>query len=412
MPTVQEILAETTSFIQAKQASFEGKKAMTGQDPSSMPGSEHDSAVPGEMGQPDKEVNDGTQGPKSSRSTEGAGDDSEVTRGHAVDAEEACCTPKSEPAVSADANAKAATAELCNDLLESIQAYRTDVASKEAKDLSGKQKKLDVDGDGEIEGSDLKKLREKKAEEAPEAPEAPEAAEEASAEEAKEAEEAPGLNLELTSEFLQKIGAILLSTEEGTQFVDEQLRKHAGAVAADEMMGFIACQNEEAEKIAAAEQGAADANALISDLQYSAGYQAAQEEIIGKQAEFAEEPTTLAKLGQEVADASIEDLMGAAGPEMNVAPEEMGAEGAMGSGGAMGAMGAEGAMGDEEFTEEDVVAALELLVSQGELDPQDAQAIMDQIGAGGAEEMPEAMPEEMPEEAVTEEAPAEEPVEA
>jgi hypothetical protein len=190
----------------------------------------------------------------------------------------------------------------------------------------------------------------------------------------------------LTSEFLQKIGAILLSTEEGTDFVNQQLRKHAGAQKAEELMGFIYEQNAEAEKIAAMEQGSADANALIDQLTYQAGFSAGQAthdapaEKEGEKKEGAEDkqddPSLATKLGQEVAGASIEDLMGGAGGEMDVPPEAMMGGAEMG-GAEMG--------GEEEFTPEDVAAALEMLVQEGELDPQDAQAILDQIGAGGAD---------------------------
>lgn len=378
MPTVQEILAETTSFINAKQASFDAvktKSALAGTDPGSMPGAEHDKPAPAEHGNPDPEVDDGTQGPKGSHNPDNVGgkDDSPVTRGHAVDAEESVDEPAKKPLVTSDAEAK--TAAMCNDLLAEINRYRQDAAAQ-AKSATTKPAAKPAAKPAEKPATSEKGAAAKPV---------------AETEEAAKTAKTGGFDLELTSEFLQKIAAIILSTEEGTEFVDTQLRKHAGAEAARSLMSFIAEQNEEAEKLAAAQQGAADANALIDDLTYRAGFEAghagaaksaaATQGAMDARAIIAEslgqhQQGMATKLGQEVADASIADLMGQAGPEMAVSPEELEA-----AGGGM----PEGAMpedGGEEFTEEDIVGALEMLVEEGELDPQDAQAILDNISGG------------------------------
>lgn len=381
MPTVKEILEETTRFIQAKEASFKGKKqALAGEDPSSMPGAENDKPVPAENLAADKEVDDGTQGPKGSHnSTDGAGDDSPVTRGHAVDATTASDTPATKPLLSADANAK--TAEMCNDLLADIQRYRSDVAAQK-----------------QAAAPAAKPAEATKQAAAPAAKPA-EAAPAAKPAEAPKSAEAPaGLNLELTAEFLQKIGAILLSTEEGTEFVDAQLRKHAGAEKAQELMAFIVEQNAEAEKIAAMQQGVADAHAAINAAIHRAGYEAGLKAAGTKKAP----ESLMGKLGQEVADASIADLMGggAGAPPMDVPPEAMGAGPEVGA----AVPGGDMAAGDQEISEEDVVAALEMLVQEGQLDPQDAQAILAELGAAGAPAAEAAPAEAAPAEA----APAEE----
>ena len=126
----KQILEDIRKFTATKTASF-NKAAIAGQDPASMPGSEHDSKTPEEALKPNKETRDGTMVPTSGLSTEGAGDDSPKTRGQALEADQAAETPAKKPLVTDDANAK--TAEICNEILGLIRDAQTaPEASKEA----------------------------------------------------------------------------------------------------------------------------------------------------------------------------------------------------------------------------------------------------------------------------------------
>ena len=216
---------------------------------------------------------------------------------------------------------------------------------------------------------------EKKEAAAPAAPEKKEAAAPAPEKKdtpAPETKEAGGLNMELTTDVMAKIAALIMSTEEGAKMAEDVMAKAAGAEAAQEAMAFLALQSELAEKQAAFEQGQADAQALIDQQIYMAGVKAAEDK---QSKEF------FFKLGQAAADASMADLMGgdtgavggdpAAGAGATGAPM-MGGEGDMGAGDAEG-----------EVTIEDVAAALESLVADGTLQPEEAQQIMAAVAGGG-----------------------------
>ena len=87
------------------------------------------------------------------------------------------------------------------------------------------------------------------------------AAAEAGADSAKK--KAGALDMELTSDVLAKIAAVMLSTEEGTKLAESLLAKAAGAEAAEKTLGFLRDQNELAEKQAEYEAGQRDMVALL-----------------------------------------------------------------------------------------------------------------------------------------------------
>jgi len=346
--TLATILDDTRRLVATKQASFK-KQAVVGQNPDSMPGSEHDSKTPDEAKKPNKETRDGTMVPTSGLSTEGAGDDSEKTRGQALEADQSALEPKKKPAVTADANAKEAsdgTAGLANEILSLIGDFQKSAAAPVVP---------------EVKVAAAPKV-EKKSE--------------------------GNLNMALTSDVMAKVAAIVLSTEEGVRVVEDILMKQAGVDAANQVFDFLASQSDLAEKQAAYEQGAADAQALIDQQIYEAGMQAG--------AKKAASTELFRKLGQAAADASLEGAGTVPGAEE--------AAGAMG-GAAPGAEGA-GAEGGEELSIEDIAQALEALVSDGTLKPEEAEEVMqalagggDEGGAGGAEGAPapegaEGMPAE------------------
>jgi len=98
------------------------------------------------------------------------------------------------------------------------------------------------------------------------------------------------------------------------------------------------------------------------------------------------------KLAQEVADASIAELMGGAGGEaggMDVDPAALmgaGGEGEMGAGGEGEMVPPEGDMGGGgEISPEELEAALQQLIAEGQLTEEEATEVLEFISSGGAE---------------------------
>jgi len=80
---------------------------------------------------------------------------------------------------------------------------------------------------------------------------------------AKPAKAAGALDMELTSDVLAKIAAVMLATEEGTKLAESVLAKAAGAEAAEKTLNFLREQNDLAEKQAEFNAGRQDAINLI-----------------------------------------------------------------------------------------------------------------------------------------------------
>ena len=400
---MRQILEDSRRFVQQKQAEYKTEKAgMVGQAPSSMPGAENDKPAPSVSA--DKEVKQDL--PPGGTSAAGAADAEKVESGQALDAtQKGENTPTKEPATSADAMAdpKCGAAKLANDLLSSIKALQDSMKAADAPKAEEKKAECAADGDGK-----------KPAEGAAAAPaaKASKSAEDKDKGEAKKAE--PVTQITLTQDVLAKVAAVILSTEAGWEFTEQALTKAAGAEAAREVLGTLVAQAENAEKQAAAQQGYADAQALILKAAEQVGYEKAATEM-GKanpeQAKLAE----MYKLGQAVADDAMAGLAGAegAGGEGDLAGLlGAGAEGAPAEAGAaeLAGMGAEPAGGD--ITEEELAQALTELVQEGEIQPEDAEAILAYIAqASGAEGMGEAAAGEAPAEAPAEEAGEEAPAE-
>jgi len=118
---------------------------------------------------------------------------------------------------------------------------------------------------------------------------------------------------------------------------------------------------------------------LIQQAVYQAGREAGQ-----KEAAAAQQNKLMAGLGQKVAQAGIEEMMGqGAGSMEGGAPgPDVGA--AELAGGAAGGMpGAEGGAG-ADITEEDLMMALQALVQEGTIQPEEAQAVVEALTGGGA----------------------------
>jgi len=319
----------------------------------------------------------------------GKNENNETDRSNTLGSEDAAPVKKTEKdLLSGDANAKTAAAVIANEILGAIRASQKTAAVAPV--------------------APAKVALVKKAEASPKVDIKPAAVE------AKKASDGP--MLELTTDVLAKIASMVLSTDEGAEYVEGFMAKQAGAEAATETLNFLAKQAELAEKQAAYEQGQADAEALINQAIYAAGVESQKTAAVKAQTPFA-------KLGQAMADASMSDLMGqmggAPGAEgaPGAAPDAAGAEG-MGIGPeAMGEGSEAGAEGQGEISPEELQQALEALAQEGTITPEEAQQVMEYIsaegGAGapaGAEGMaPEAAPAEAGEAAEQGEGKGEEP---
>jgi len=379
MATMQEILNETTAFVKTKQASFKEKSAIAGENPDTMPGSENDKPAPAGAEAADPEVNDATMGPSDTRTEDGKGDPDKLTGGHATKTEEGAEPVEKKPAVTDEADVEATAkqaeaAKLANDILASIHSFQ-----KKASDTPKEE---------------AKPAEEKEAEKAPE-----------KSEDKSEEKEAGKLDIELTQDVLAKMAAIALSYDEGVDFMRSSLERFSGAKEASETIEFLEQQNLEAEKQAAAAQGYADAERAILEKVYAEGYKAAS---------AANQDADLQKLGQALAEGSISDVMGAIPPvpEAGMVPaEEMAAP--MEEAPMEEAPMEEAPMeeGGEDYTVEDLAAALDVLVSSGEIDEATAQEVLEAVVSDQEAPAEEAPVEEAPaEEAPAEEAPTEEAV--
>jgi hypothetical protein len=315
MATYSQMLKEVQAMTKRAQAKL---AEISGEDPDNMPGAENDKDVT--IPKEDPEVNDGSMGPESTRSTEGKGDDRPITAGDLFESDESIVNPEEKPLETADANAKEASAKknLANDILSLIHGEQSKPAEKKAE---------------------AKKAEAKKAE-AKKAPAKP-------AKQAEQKKEAatPELNLELTTDVLAKLACAMLAEKEGAEIAEKVMAKQAGADKAREIMDFVAGQEKAAEE-------------------YAAGQRAAVQYVIKKAQD----------LGAADADAAIE-AMAAESPEAvaeeGVPVEEVADETA-----------AEPDGGDEEMLPEDAVA--EVLMSQlqsGDLTEEDLAEIVEELAA-------------------------------
>ena len=303
----------TLEYIKGLRRNMEQKKAeIVGESPSSMPGSEHDKAIPAGAKAPDKETKDQTMVPNSGLTTAGAGDDSKITHKNDLTADQAALTPKKEPEVTGDAEAQVPggktaeekTAEqLGAEILAGITAWeqKQAEAKKQAADTQGPSS-----GEGTAEalitdtGKDPEQTGDVKGPKKEDmvSPDAmapatgngasgETAAAAKSASDGKDAEcckdgkcgkcakckaaaagakKAGALDMELTQDVLAKIAAVMLATEEGTKLAESTLAKAAGAEAAEKTISFLRTQNELAQKQAEYEAGRRDALALVQKM--------------------------------------------------------------------------------------------------------------------------------------------------
>ena len=297
----------TLEYIKGLRRNMEQKKAeIVGESPSSMPGSEHDKAIPAGAKAPDKETKDQTMVPNSGLTTAGAGDDSKITHTNDLKAGQPALVPQKKPEVTGDADASVpggkTAEELGAEILSDVdgwfkaqkaaendapkagagtgEALITDKGKEpdQTKPVIAPDKKPEVSTDALApatgEGSSGETAAAAKAAETAKEGERCKDGKcgkcakcKAAAEAAKKAAETVGgLNMELTSDVLAKIAAVMLATEEGTKLAETTLAKAAGAEAAEKTLAFLRAQNELAQKKAEYEAGQRDAAALLAKM--------------------------------------------------------------------------------------------------------------------------------------------------
>jgi hypothetical protein len=384
---------DTKKFVISQEARFGKQASARDTMADGVPGREYDASIPKRSTSPDVEVTQGL--PPGGTSMKGAVVEKTVPGDTARDCTvSANASVSKQPELSTDAmnsQAKTGSAKLANDLLSSIRNYQTALT----------------------------------------APAAPVASKVAS-----DAAQAGGL--ELTQDVMAKIAAAVLSSEEGWALAERELTKLAGAQAARDTLDKIACADAYAKGQADADayvaqlmqkqaddaeyaRGQADAEAYVNDqmakqalaeaynagraeqavadgkmskqaydqmLQkqaddrdYAQGYQQGQayarqmrnQELVKQASATGIDPRILYKLAEEAG---------------GVPPEDIEGSGAMGDMGGMppGADGAEppqDAQGEQgEISPEEIVQALQMLVQQGTLTPEDAQAVMQELSGG------------------------------
>lgn len=285
---VEEILRDTRAFVEAKTASE--KRALAGQDPNTLPGSEHDQKVKEESKKPTPQVTEGSPAGAFSASGAKPGDVTEM--GHTLQAgDPPPAKVDKEPLITSDVNAapKTGAALLANDLLASIKKAQDELQKTAAKD--DKKPAGSKGGDvSEAQAVDASKAPPPVKKEGPEPAkqDMPSDAKEAPAKDKAMAEHGGSMPskggsagpsaLELTQDVLAKIASTLLATEEGWNVVHDGLSKAAGAEAAHQTMAFLKQAAEQIQSEQAFAQGYNDADNLIKQAIYQQGVADAQKQ--------------------------------------------------------------------------------------------------------------------------------------
>lgn len=339
--TIRDLIAELDAF--EKSAS-----AMDGVD--SLPGSENDKPIPAGATSSDPKVKDDTIDNTEHQSTDGAKADGDVPASNVnkYEADEPVLNADKKPLDSADANAKEASSK-GNDLVDFI--------------LNAKQAQADA----------------KAVKQASPAPATP-AAE----------------TITLDMALMAKIAAITLADEEGQWAVQQALTKRAGAEFAEEILDLLEKRAQEEQAAADYAQGAADAEAMLGDMEEAQGAADAEAMIGGM-----EEAQGAADAEALLANASEEDLEAASAEAMTrtledysteeiaEAVSELAAEGQIPEDQASELLATlsespDGATADGEVTEEDLAEAIVEAVESGELTEEDAQALVQAIAEESA----------------------------
>lgn len=170
--------------------------------------------------------------------------------------------------------------------------------------------------------------------------------------------------------FHFKLASLILATEDGRAYAQSVIEAAHGAAEAESIIKAASFMEQQANELQALE----DQGAFAAEEMWAAASPEEREQIVKLANAHEIAKSTLATEQEKMAY----DAGAAAGAEMADA-------------GALGDMaGAEGAapMGDEgggEITDEDIMAVLSKLVQSGEIQPEEAEAILQALSQGGAE---------------------------
>lgn len=380
----------TLEYIRGLRKSLETKKAeIVGENPpSSMPGSEHDSRPDQSAKEPDKETKDETMVPNSGLTTSGTGDDSKITHTNDLIAGESALTPTKEPMVTGDADAKTAE-QLAAEILSGVNAWYAKKAENDAPSAGEGTAEALITDNGktpdQIKDDGVKEPN-KKDEISTDAM-APATGEGSVGETAEHAKKAGALDMELTSDVLAKIAAVMLATEEGTKLAESTLAKAAGAEAAEKTLSFLAEQNGLAQKQAEYRAGRRDALEMLRKSAEGADVTDGGE--VEEIANALDEMVDAGELTEDEADQVVVEIAQALADE---AGEGEGGKEAVAPEGCEGGE-CEGAEGGEI---EEIANALGDMVEAGEISEEEAGQVVDEIvaaakeGEGGEEVKKEA----------------------
>jgi hypothetical protein len=336
----------------------------------SMPGSENDKPIPSGAENPDPKVKDETIDRPAKDTIEGAkpGSDFPANNANEMQADQPALTPDKKPLDTADANAKEASVK-GNNLVQLI--------------LKTKQ------------AAEAKKAEEAQKEAAAKKPAAPVQAAAPAAPATKEAAPADADTIKLDMAMMAKIAAITLADEEGQLAVQQALTKRAGAEFAEEVLDILEKRAAEEQAAWEFEKGAQDAEAMIGDMQEAQGA-ADAEAAMGDLAEANDAAAAEAgAAGDE--GGSVEDAAAAlddySAEEIVEAVNELAQEGQIPPEQAQAVIeavtqGAEGEGSPEDISEDDLAEAIVQAVDSGEMTEEDAQALVQAISEGGGD--PEA----------------------
>lgn len=181
----------------------------------------------------------------------------------------------------------------------------------------------------------------------------------------------------IDASFHLKLAHVILSTEEGRQFAQQQIEKYHGAQAAEDIVKAASIMEQKAEELAALEES----GALVAEEMWKSASVEEQQGIlklahvlaVGRNSYATEHEKAAydagAGAGAEMADAGMladPSMMGGGDPAAGGMPPEGGAPG-----------------GEEAGMEEAIMAALDQMVQSGELTPEMAAQILQALSGGG-----------------------------
>ena len=369
---------------------------ITGENPGSMPGSENDQPAPADAKKPDPEVVDDQVGGAANYDGKGmeAGSDNPKLEPQLLEANEPVLTPEKKPLDSTDVDAKTAS-DLGNDLVSMVLNHqkKPEVKKAEEKKLEVKkaeEKKPEVKKSEDCKDKDGADVpAENKPAPAPAPEKKPLDSDNAGAKEAEVDE------IELSRDGLAKIAAVLMTREDGRQFIGKVLAEIGGEKFAEESINALGVKSAEAMAQAEFEKGAQDAAALLDGAEEAQGA-ADAEAALGDAAE-----------AQGAADAEAALAGEGGGDELDEFSDEEIAEALqkMIESGELPPEAIEELMGGEDdgsVSEDDLANELVEMVQSGEITPEQAGEIVealeteadpgatDELAADVAEQVPEA----------------------